>query len=499
MGEAPGVRPSHEKESTQVNVSEIPESRLSGPAASLILRPRQLRASLPPPSVAAESGFPLAVRREQHQSAFLAVLPHDLHYLLATTYVDFDTLLALRQTCRKLHGILTPDLVRRIRSSIVEQSLENETLQYRNYRSIYPRQRLGHLWDLLYAAFDFRLIERPAKELRCYGCLEIKPLWCFVERMSNRGTGLGAKSAEDRMCKDCMRRYRDIEGEWWKENWVRKSDTVRKTSRGCRFRRWAFEGQSLVNPMEEIGVCAWCGSGTFELWWGCVGCFELQEKRCRQEDLEIYDGFERKVANVVEAWRFRQEAKHRLRQATRDRRTRKWWTPNLSITWGGSLAERKAALVEWKESKTRTRNPTSGLGSSATRSGLSASSPASSSRDAPWRALDQIPLPKSRREARCSSCWVPNCPSRMYILGLAYERPMTRDQWCSCCQQDYERRHARRDARKQQQQQQQMTMGRNGTLDGHYSGGIRGSTGIFDDEWDDNGLGCLFDDDNDAN
>ncbi|KAJ9612252.1 hypothetical protein H2200_003849 [Cladophialophora chaetospira] len=400
------------------------------------------------------------------QSPFLSILPHDVHHLLATHYVDFDTLLALRQTCRTLHQILTPGLVRRIRCKIVKESLDREISQYRDYRSVYPRQRLGHLWDLLYAAFDFRLIERPSKELRCYGCLEVKPLWCFVERMSNRGTGLGAKSAKDRMCKDCMRRYRDIEGEWWKENWIKKSDTVRKSSKSRRVSRFILQGGSLVNPEEEVGVCSLCGSGTFELWWGCVGCFEVEEQRRREEDMKEFDGaIERKLVDFLESWRVRKEAKRRKKQASRDRRTRtrKWWYSSLNTRLGGNLADRKAALMEWKDSK-GTQKP----GTTAPNFGT---------RDQHWRALDQIPLTKSRREARCSSCWVPNCPRRTYILGLAYERPLPRERWCPGCQQDYNQRLARKEERK---------------LMALKAKGNQGLNSIFSDDWND-GFGGLFD------
>ncbi|OQV02079.1 hypothetical protein CLAIMM_07330 [Cladophialophora immunda] len=397
---------------------------------SLILRAKQ-RASIPA-LLSTNKPHPERTAGGGQKSAFLSILPRDLHFLLATTFVDFDTLLALRQTCRSLYETLPTDVVRRVRSKMVKESLDNEAEQYREYRSIYPRQRLGHLWDLLYAAFDFRLIERPARELRCYGCLEEKPLWCFVERMSNRGTGLGAKFAQNRLCKDCMRRYRDIEGEWWKENWVKKSDMVRKSSKGRRLRRWMLEGRSLVNPDEEIGVCSSCGSSTFELWWGCVPCFELEEQRRREEDLMEIDGLERKFAEVMETWRGRKRVTRRRRHASHDRRGRKWWA--TSFIFAGGLADRKAALIEWKENKDSKKS-----GSGTTKA---------YHQDSRWHALDQIPLPKSRREARCSSCWVPNCPRRTYILGLAYERPLPRERWCAGCKQEFDQRLARKGYRK---------------------------------------------------
>ncbi|KIX10007.1 uncharacterized protein Z518_01088 [Rhinocladiella mackenziei CBS 650.93] len=452
------------KECPQIDISEQSQARIPASTSllgftSLMFNLEQQHNSM---SAASSMNRSRGVRNQRdRQGPFLSVLPQDLHYHLATQYLDFDTLLALRQTCRTFHDLLTPDLIRRIRSKFIQKCLDNEAQQYREFRTIYPRQRFGHLWDLLYAAFDLRIIERPAQELRCYGCLEVKPLWCFVERMSNRGTGLGAKLAQDRMCKDCMRRYRDIEGQWWKENWVKKSDTVRKLSKGKRIRRWALEGRSLVNADEEIGVCSECGSCTFELWWGCATCFELEEKRRREEDLVDFDGVERKIAAMIDAWRIHREAKWRQRVGNRERRPRKWWAPRLGVTWGGSFSDRKAALVEWKDSKGHQKARQRSVGSK-------------SATDSAWRAADLNPLPKSRRQVRCSSCWVPNCPRRAYILGLADEGPMPRDRWCHGCQVDYDQRQQRKEERR-------LEMSKN--VD---------AGGIFSDQWND-GLGCLFD------
>ena len=440
---------------------------------------------------------PRPLRPLQHQSStqkapFLTILPHDIHYLLATHYLDFNNLLALRQTCHALHSLFTPALVHRIRSSLVQDSLAREIAQYKDYRAIYPRQRLGHLWDLLYAAFDFRLIERPARELRCYGCLEVKPLWHFVERMSNRGTGLGAKSAKDRMCKDCMRRFRDVEGEWWKENWVKKSDTVRKASRSRRVRRWVCEGGSLINPDQEIGVCASCGSGTFELWWGCVSCFDLEEQKRREEDLIDFEGpLERRLVDFFENWRVKKEAKRRRKLARRDRRSRRWWLPGLGIGFGGNMADRRAALLEWKDSKAsqhRAGKPDSNDSFSSSNATPSTTNPHRRETH-PWRALDQIPLPKSRREARCSSCWAPNCPRRTYILGLAYERPLPRERWCPGCRGDHERRYERRIERKGWKRER---MGEERESGNNVSDrGGRRERGIFSESWEGD-LGVLF-------
>ncbi|KIW56909.1 hypothetical protein PV05_05525 [Exophiala xenobiotica] len=432
-----GIARKHSKEPTHVEVSEHAQyhqpsvnTRLQHATTSLRRRSGNFLASMPAPVTGRFS------ESQRKQSLFIALLPPDLHYIIATKYLDFDTLLALRQTCHMMRRLLTPDQVRRVRSKLIQGYLEDEARQFQDYRIHFPPQRLGHLWDLLHAAFDFRLLERPARELRCYGCLQMKPLWCFVERMSSRGTGLGAKSAHDRMCKACMSRYRDIEGQWWKENWVKKSETARKASKGRRLRRWALEGKSLVNPPQEVGVCAACGGSSFELWWGCVACFEAEQKARREEDLDLMEmsGLERKIVDAFDAWRCRREMKYRQRQAKRERRPlRNRLLGTLGFPWTGGLSDRKAALEEWKESKT---NP----GATFSKSGRGT--------DSGWRAIDQAPLPKSRREARCATCWIPGALRRMYMLGFAYEGALDRERWCQGCQQDQELRHARRVERK---------------------------------------------------
>lgn len=464
----PTVRPSTPKTSIPATITTTPSS--SSPFPSPIAIPTTLSQS---------PTQPLQPRRHptlRQSSPFLTIIPHDLHYVLAVNYLDFDTLLSLRQTCRTMHTLLAPQLVRRVRSAVIQDSLNLEEQQFKSYRSIYPRQRLGHLWDLLYYAFDFRLIERPASKLPCYGCLETKPLWAFVERMSIKGTGLGARYARDRMCKDCMHRYRHIEGFWWKENWVKKSDTVRKSTRTNRIKRWVVHGGSLVNPDQEVGICSSCGCGSFELWWGCKDCFELEECYRREQDLEDFFGWQRKVVDMLESWRVRKESKRRNRIARRERSRggNRWWTLNFDRSnweWEGGVNDRLASLLEWTEHKAQSKSPNATSRTSTT-------TEASKSSAQPWRAIDQIPLPENRRVSRCSSCWVPNCPRRTYMLGLAYERYLPQDRWCKGCQADFEARRARRRQRCQSSRPR-------------HSGGT--PVDIFSDGWLD-GLSDLFDD-----
>jgi hypothetical protein len=67
---------------------------------------------------------------------------------------------------------------------------------------------------------------------------------------------------------------------------VRKRDVRRRKGRGERAWGWLVHHQDdevgrkqNVKLGEEVGVCCVCGTGQFELFWGCAGCFEKEEER----------------------------------------------------------------------------------------------------------------------------------------------------------------------------------------------------------------------------
>lgn len=142
------------KESSQIDVSEessdvMPSSRSRVPNS--IAAPIHINTDIQPSLTLPSSVLPTRSRTtpvatHHERSPFLAILPHDIHYRLAVQYVDFDTLLALRQTCTTMYDLLNPDLVHRVRSEFVQKSLDLEIKRFREYRTIYPRQRLGALW-----------------------------------------------------------------------------------------------------------------------------------------------------------------------------------------------------------------------------------------------------------------------------------------------------------------------------------------------------------------
>jgi hypothetical protein len=396
----------------------------------------------------------------------LLSLPPEL-FLHLTTFLPFNALLSLRSTCHPLYDLLSPSLLLAHRHTTMSQLLRSERSFLSDYRSSYPRQPYSHLWHLFYAAFEWQLQERPAKELTCYGCLEIKPLHCFVERMSSRGTGLGGKLATHRRCKDCMRRFYNVGGTWWREHWVRKSEQRKRRTRLERVGRWVTRGDSLVENVErgqEVGVCASCEGRQSELWWGCVGCFEKEERRKRREEwdfllAEIDDqetgkgdtgGWARWLLERSEDWRSKRERERRRRNTRRYERGR-WWkriwrcaSTRSVLRWEGSWEGRVEALVELLHGTSKDHES-----ASDEKSVVDVSLDAKGKKSAEWKPFDRVPLAKDRREARCSMCWVPTCRRKTFMLGLAYETNLPFERWCAQCQREQVERQRKRRWRKE--------------------------------------------------
>jgi hypothetical protein len=388
--------------------------------------------------------------------SLLLALPTDILLIILTYYLPFNTLLSLRSTCHSLHDLLPPSLLTRIRHSIIISHLATETTQLTGYRLAHPRHPYSHLWDLFYSAFEWQLQERPATDLYCYGCLEYLPLRAFVERMSSRGTGLGGSLASHRRCRKCMRRYYRVGGVWWREHWVRKCDTRRRRNRVERWARWVTRGKKLVKVEREdvVGVCATCGVGGEELYWGCVGCFEKEEERRKREffvdaglvrgdeedDEVMVDGNERSgdgegvtvgsgttradrvarwIIERIGEWKDRRDRKKRRKLARRREGGGRWWRRVVrgSVYWEGSWEGRVEALVEYLNGKdVDMETPTKDE----------------------WRALDQVPLKKDRRIARCRLCWMPSCIRKAtYMAGMASETNLPFEHWCQDCQDEH--------------------------------------------------------------
>ncbi|RMZ91243.1 hypothetical protein DV736_g1541, partial [Chaetothyriales sp. CBS 134916] len=357
--------------------------------------------------------------------SLIVSLPKDIFIFLISRYLDFNSLLALRGTCKAMRNSMPLELLARIRADIVLTLRAAEKLQLSAYRTAHRRQPLSHLWDLFYSTYAWQLQERPATHLTCYGCLELKPLHAFVERMSSRGTGLGGRCAELRRCKDCMCRYLSIGGVWWREHWVRKSDTVRRRGRVERWARWVTRGERLVKVPkdDERGVCRVCG--VFD-------------------ELSRTDRAVKWLIEMTEEWSSSRARKRRVKCARR-RENGSWWFRVIrgSVSWEGSWEGRVEALVEHlngkdidappdEQEQNDKRAACEQLRHPPTQPGI-------------WKALDQLPLKMNRREQRCSACWEP-CLFRdpVYILGMAYAKPLSFDRWCQVCQQEQRDKAAKR-------------------------------------------------------
>lgn len=418
----------------------------------------------------------------------LLSLPPDL-ILTLTSHLSWNGLLALRSTCSPLYNLLNSHYLTILRHNLILTSLTTESLALASYRLSHPRSPRGQLWDLFFAAFEWQLLERPAKHLTCYDCLELKPLNAFVERMSSRGTGLGGPKASQRRCKDCMRRNISIAGIWWREHWVRKADTKRQRGRGERawYRLLHREQQSQqgnIKPGEEVGVCTMCGTGQFELFWGCAGCFEKEEDRRRKQEWALL-GIERADDAEVEGWvrwvleraenhRGRKEKRRRKRFARRAEGAGNWWSVRRLLgwmsgnrAWAGTWGDRVEALVEYLHgpdyqlhSRRRGHDDdddlTGDIGAVTVWDHRSSKAKTEASGEQvawqaqiqhEWKAVEQIPLKKDRRETRCTLCWVPTSrPS--YTPGMAHELRLSLERCCEDCQveaaeKQRKRRHRR--------------------------------------------------------
>ena len=236
---------------------------------------------------------------------------------------------------------------------------------------------------------------------------------------------------------------------------MRKSEHRKRRGRGERVVRWITRGDSLVETVqrgEEVGVCACCGGRQSELWWGCVGCFEEEEKRGRMlyaEEVGGYlpgsrTGFTGWLCEKGGVWQSKRAARQRRRYTRRmeeGRWYRRMWRSTRRggiLRWEGSWEGRVEALVELLQGS-GTGEYTTAKDNSSDEYLDSRKNDAEGIRDdgkEEWNPLHQVPLKKDRREARCSYCWVPRKKNVISMLGLAWETDMPFEQWCGDCQRE---------------------------------------------------------------
>ncbi|RMD40665.1 hypothetical protein DV735_g4457, partial [Chaetothyriales sp. CBS 134920] len=413
----------------------------------------------------------------------LVSLPADILMFMIWRCVDFNTLLALRSTCRAMRKIMALELLARIRADILQSLLAAE-------RGPFADSQFAHQWSLIslppswQGLFGLPTSWHPGlpRYLTCFGCLELKPLQAFVDRMSSRGTALGAKHAELRRCKDCMCRYLTIGGVWWLEQGMPATDVVRRRGRVDRWKRWLTHGDRLtkVPKDDERGVCTVCG--VFDkLYWGCAGCFEKEERHQRNRSWEekglsfaVYDNIGNNVDNhddnkssrsssntndvddeaneeaelkrthravkwlieMTEEWSSSNARKRRVKYIRRRRNRGK-------PKWEGSWEGRMAVLVDHLRGNDIDDSSVDGddeyepipdeqLRYSPAQPGC-------------WKAIDQVPLRSNRREQRCSDCWEP-CVFRdpFFLMSMAFTQPLPFDRWCQDCQDEQRVKIAKR-------------------------------------------------------
>ena len=363
-------------------------------------------------------------------------LPTDIHHLILTRHLPFDSVLALRQTCTFFHHLLTPARVERIRTSIIARLIADEQRRMRDWIASIP------YYDKWFARYH-----RPTEELHCYTCLELLPIAAFTESQASRGLALGAKYAAQRWCKACgLQRGRIQPGFWYRENWFDGSNANSTSGGDCSLATvwrsdlisslWAGSGRTNG----QCGRCWRCLRTPFELYWGCVDCFEKEQKRRQGVDREGL-GWARKSAVAVA------EKLHACKAAWRKAKRGKKFT---GLQWNPRKWE-LVGLGTWIESKKARR---------ARRRDAETQSPEDEQNEVdqqptamnwkPVRPNHEEALVKDRREVRCTLCWVPNCPRRRYVLGLAYERPLKKEYWCDRCTAEDDRSSHVRKAKKTQ-------------------------------------------------
>lgn len=193
--------------------------------------------------------------------SFLA-LPADLHHLILAGYLPYDSIVALRSTSSYFHSLIPPSTLKRLRQIAIAKLLAEE------------RTLLQKWLPQLYG----RLNRRPATHMPCYSCLQTLPSTDFFAFQLSGFRGLGRKRAADRWCKPCGLRNGQIpHGRWMAEINYGSDDHIR------------YE-EVMGKKLHVVNQCATCPpKDQFEgqdLWWGCVRCFEKEEKRLQKQDSE---------------------------------------------------------------------------------------------------------------------------------------------------------------------------------------------------------------------
>ncbi len=398
--------------------------------------------------------------------SFLA-LPSDIHHLILTSYLPYDSIVALRSASSQFHSLIPPATLKRLRQNVISQLLTDERALLKKWLP----QPYGR-WS-----------GRPNSHMNCYSCLQSLPTTQFFAYQVGQSRGLGRKRAAERWCKPCGLKYGKIShGRWIDEVSYSTDDQL-------RYETVMGEELTLKNP------CVTCPEKDRydgqRVWWGCVDCFEKEEKKLQKQDSERRRDLRRHCSRVKRGAKafVEPEYLHELGHATwRWMRTRLgwhatvrrgynvyWWARDESLlrkacrTCGrvgrvldprqmqepGERLGRKAkravgAVFELakKNQKKDESGAADGDGTSTT-SGedcviccTEAVDPSRPKTVAPssHRNRHHHCVTSPHREVRCWRCWRAKRSRRRrrYDDGLAFGAPLRKERWCNGCQTEHE-------------------------------------------------------------
>ena len=458
--------------SSDSNSCTIPSPSSAATSFELPSKEAQLQPANPEPSngqSSTSSNPPLS---------FLS-LPSDIHHLILTDYLPYDSIVALRSTSSHFHSLIPPTTLKRLRRNVISQLLAEE------------RGVLKRWLPQLYGRYS----GRPTTHMTCYSCLQSVPITDFFASQVHQSRGLGRKRAAERWCKPCGLKYGKIRhGRWMYEVSYGIDDQLRYEA--------VMGGELKVsNP------CVTCPPkhryDGQQVWWGCVDCFEKEEKRLQKQDSERRRDLRRhcsKVKHGVKAFVEPENLRELGQEVRWSMRTRLGWSGLMrrgySIYWwvrdenpvtrmcrtcrriGGWLDPRqmkepgerlgrkaKSAVVSVlelaKKKKNEKANGRNGEGVdpdiptvsaqdcilcntidldptledfNALRSAIQAST-SHDNQHTHTHTHTHIHFPTPCREVRCWRCWRAKRSRRRrrYDDGLAYGLPLPQDRWCDGC------------------------------------------------------------------
>ena len=512
--EQPPLTPSDESASVHLITSSLGMSSRDQHLAQHIPLPLQDPAGDNPTrpdgrSSASQSVSIPLLRSDGYQAAVkpsrscLLDLPNDLVHVLVKEYLPFSTLLKLRLTCKSFAQQFTLPFLLNHRNYLVTLYLLYEARQQCKHRERMIAN-LNRLRARLLPQFGRLLPNDPEHRIRCYGCLHLKPKISFSMHMVTGGLSTGGPQASGRMCKICLVQCGRVRwGRFECENPVsryellklraqqfphliasaeenksaRWRDRVRQTMPARRESNTntavdmperpgqlfvAYDSDYEANFVQcsldndlilSAGECTRCGCYCSELWWGCVGCLESEEKRLQARD--------------------RQAAQSKNRESLTSRVGKKILGPVWKLeSWVGELPRKRWVWMwspEYKQMRLTKRHER--LRAKArkeyernkhkSRSDATWSSTQDSVKEAndsehttyaatQHQATERLRSNMQRRQLRCAHCWTPDHPARhRFATGLARDRPLPEHRWCAGCKEEKRCFLLARDARKQ--------------------------------------------------